>query len=558
MNAKKHLFLASMLLSATAMTFTSCNDDDWKDVDGASPSLALTTEAIRTEAGRKIHIAGTVTDADGISTIGLACKELLLNKTIDIIDIYGEPLKEYELDYAVTIPSDGTADEYNVDVTVTDIGGRKDVHHIRVTLDGDFQAPVFTASPDKEITVLIKPKTTFKLSFTATDNRVIDYVEVDLKDITNGEDNAVDVSGFPLRLEGNGSGSFEYAQALTIPSVKSTLKATITAYDKAAQDPAHSTSITSLIEVSELPDLPAIYLADVATAAELNSDVFGVPMVMDHVGAYKYRVRYYNEKAGTEICFLAQKTDFGPICFGPDPADPKILGDDPDEVGRIKLDQAGVYYVIDVNTLDRTYSLSTYPVSEAVNPVSHLHYGDYDLNTWWETNPNNDGDIWWQEWWFGPTDGPNGENPEKVPHMVQDAKNPNIFILENWNLEGGKTVHFTFHNWHSHGWWNFTAWRVDDPADPSKFAYYGNYIPSTSHYASNDDYFNFKYINVDKDEYNFMYPTAGDFDLGKWGDEGYRKNFVPDNWADVMVQASGSYNLIFDAHTERAKLVPAK
>lgn len=546
----------ALLLMAFA-GFPSCSDDKWNDVDGASPTLTLLEVHEHTEAGRTIKIAGKVSDADGISTIDIICHELNLNKRIDIVDIYGEPKTDYDLDYKFKIQEDETGDNFVIKVVTTDIGGRKCEQELLVTLDADFNAPIFTTAPDSEVTVILKPQTYFNLQFTVTDNRVVDYVEVSMVDISAGEDNATAVDGFPKRIDGNGSNILEYSDRVDLPNRTAKLKATITAYDKDANEPAHSTVINSIITVSELPDFSTIWLCDVATAAELNSDVFGVPVAMDHVGEYKYSIRYYNEKSNTEICFLAQKTDFGPICFGPDPANESTLGDDPNEVGRIRLPNAGVYYKIDVDTKARSYKLYSYAIEDAINPVSHLHYGENDLNTWWETDPAKDGDIWWQEWWFGPTSGPNGDNPSAVPHMVQDSRNPNIFVLEDWTLESGEEMNFILHNWHSHGWWNFTAWRVDDSADPSKFMYYGNYIPASSHYESNDDYFNFKYVNTDANEFNFMYPYAGGgFDIAKWGDESYRKNFVPDNWATPTVGKGGKYKFIFDAHAERARLVP--
>lgn len=39
-----------------------------------------------------------------------------------------------------------------------------------------------------------------------------------------------------------------------------------------------------------------MYLADVATAEELNSDIFGVPMVIEHTGEYQYKANYYCQK----------------------------------------------------------------------------------------------------------------------------------------------------------------------------------------------------------------------------------------------------------------------
>ena len=529
------LFAAGLCLTAMA-GFTACNDDDYTIVDGAAPQLNLTSSHIQTELGHSIQIAGKVTDADGISKINLSCPELLINKTIDIIDIYGEPLKEYDLNYKYNMRADQQGDSFVIKIAVLDVAGKTYETDLLVTNDGDTTPPVFTAAPDKEITVILKPVTTFNLQFTVEDNRVVDYVEIDLKDITDGEENAKNVEGFPVTAQGNGSGLFVYSNKLTLPSEEAVLLATITAYDKEANEAPHATSITSKVNVQPLPDFEKLYLADVATSAELNSDVFGVPILVDHVGAYKYRARYYNEKAGTEICFLAQKTDFGPICFGPDKSDSSVLGDDPEEVNKIKLDQAGVYYLIDFDTYERTYSLSTYPVSEAIDPVMHLHYGQDDLDTWW----NHAGEEWWQQFFFGPTDG----DLSAVQKMEQDSKNPHLYTLENWNLETGSQMNFIIHNWHSHGWWNFATWRVDNASDPEKFMYYGNYFPETSHYRDNSDYFEFRYGDVPG------------FSIDSWGDEGYRKQFVPDNWVKPTVQVGGKYKLVFDAHTERAKLVP--
>lgn len=527
---------AALMACAALLACTGCHSDSWDDVDGKAPTLTLQTQHERTETGRSFTIAGKVADADGIASIDLVCHDMNLNKHIDIIAIYGEPLKEYDLDYSFKLQGRETGEDFTIDVTVTDVGGRKQTGSMRVTLDGDFQAPFFTAAPDKEVSVLVKAKTAFNLQFTVEDNRVVDYVEIDLADISAGEANPVAIDGFPRRVEG-GQSTLAFAEKIELPAKEATLLATITAYDREANEPAHSVSVTSRINVGELADYDKLWLCDVADAAALNSDVFGVPMLVDHVGPYKYRARYYNEKAGTEICFLAQKTDFGPICFAPSADDPSTLGDNPEEVTRLKLDKGGVYYLIDFDTMNRTWTTSTYTVAEAVDPVMHLHYGQDDLNTWWETN--NLGDIWWQEFYFGPASGPGD-----VMRMTQDKANPHIYVMEDWKLETGEEMNFILHNWHSHGWWNFVTWRVDDSKEPEKFMYYGNLHPATPHYESNEDWFRYRYEGVDG------------FDLGRWGDESYRKEFIPDNWVKPTVAAGGKYKLIFDAHLERARLVP--
>ena len=103
---------AKLLQSAVLWTFLSaatllvgCSDDeDYRDVDGQSPTLELTSDHIRTLTGYEFKIAGKITDKDGIRSIQLKCSELYLDKMIDLSSIYSEPLYEYDLNYGFTIP----------------------------------------------------------------------------------------------------------------------------------------------------------------------------------------------------------------------------------------------------------------------------------------------------------------------------------------------------------------------------------------------------------------------------------------------------------------------
>lgn len=554
----KNFLFKSLVLSCALWGLSACSDDEqgWPVVDGGTPQVDLAMSRIRTDYDLTFQIKGKIADADGIASIKLVCEGLSLNKTIDIIDIYEKPLTEYDLDYSYTVNTDYLTDfsgDYEIAVTVTDVAGKSESQTVKVTFDADFQAPSFTQSPDTEVTVLIKEKTLFNLKFTVEDNRNLDYVEVDLEG----------VEGYPVRIDANGESKVIYANALELPSVPQNYNLSIVAYDMPAQnDEVRSTTIESVVKVQELPDFDRVYLADVSTAEELNSDVFGVPMVCDHVGPFQYRARYYNATAGTQVCFIPQKTDFLPICWGPDPSNEGFFADDPDQSGKITLDQAGVYYKIDFNTKTGAYSVSTYSIAEAYDPVQNMHYGQNDLNTW---NDWNVEEPWWQEWYFGPTYNAPGTIEVR---FVQDKVNPHIYVSEEWQLPAGKMNSWILHNWHSHGWWNCTAWRMDDEADPSRCAYYGYYfaadrVEKYGVFKNNKAYFEQKYINIDPEEYKFMYPEGGSaFNLDSWGvcdiHEDYAKKFVPDVKASPEVKTAGKYKIWFDAHTERIKLIPAK
>lgn len=551
----KSLVGVCLLLGAT-----SCKDDEqkWPVVDGASPQVQLAMSRIRTDYDLTFTIKGTVKDTDGICSIRLTSPGLSLNKEIDIIALYQKPLTEYELNYSYTVKQDYLTDfsgSYPVEVTVTDIAGNTETQEILVTFDADFQAPVFLQSPDTEVTVLIKEQTLFNLKFTVEDNRNLDFVEVNLEG----------VDGYPVRIEANGEPKVVYSRKIELPSVPKDYKLTIIACDMPAQDnEVRSVKVESTVKVQYLPDFDRVYLADVNSAEELNSDIFGVPIVCDHVGPYQYSVRYYNEAAGTRVCFIPQKTDFYPICFGPDPDDESILADNPETSGKITLSQGGVYYKIDFNTKTGAYSYTAYSIADARDPVENMTYGTDILNTW---NAWNVEAPWMQEWYFGPTYG----NPKEIAvRMVRDSKNPHIYRSEEWQLEAGDMKEWVIHNWHHDGWWNYTSWRVDDSADPSRCSYYGYYFEDNAYFKSNKAYFDQKYINEDPARFRYLYPdnNGAAFSLSAWGslNENYVKTFVPDikvssnndDSKKVKIPVAGKYILWFDTHAERIKLLPEK
>jgi hypothetical protein len=78
-------------------------------------------------------------------------------------------------------------------------------------------------------------------------------------------------------------------------------------------------------------------------------------------------------------------------------------------------------------------------------------------------------------------------------------------------------MNFLIHNWHSNGWWNYCTWRVDNAEEPEVFGYYGSFK-------------------------NPAWTTP---------------NTPLDNWTKPLVNVTGNYRLIFDAHLGRGKLVPA-
>lgn len=486
MKTKKCISLLLILL----FLLNGCSDDDgYSDVDGLPPTIVMGSSNIKTEPGREITIKAKVEDKDGLRSINLKNAAFNLDKTIDLTS--DSIVYSFDLNYKYKIVKGLEGDNFQLDVTATDRGGRTTTETVLVTMDGDFTNPVFTVSPDAAITVLLKTETRLNVKFTAEDDKALDLVTINIPEINYSRE----ITTFT-----NSGKTLEFNDPITLPSAVATYNLTLKAVDKAGLE----TSKTSVITVSEMPDFPKMYLADVATVAELNSDVFGVPMRIERTAAFEYKANYYCQKAGTEIFFLPQKSDFTPICFGIDPADNTKLTDDPDIAEPIVLTQANVYYEITFNVKTAIYKVKTYAIADAVDPVPHK-FGSISLDTW------GDGGSWLQEFYFGYMTS----NPREVSRFTQDATNPHLYYLANpLSLEAGQKMNFVFHNWHSDGWWNYCSWRVDNSDEPEIFNYYGDYK-----------------------------------------NPAWTKPNGADNWAKPTVKQTGSYKLYFDAHLGRAKLV---
>lgn len=513
------------LFTAASCSFWACDDDDdWGKVDGAAPVVNLTTEHVKSAVGRTFAITGNIEDNDGISTIKLYCPDLYLNKTIDIIDIYDEPKKSYSLNYSFPISKEEKGDNFQLTVTVTDICGQEVSKTVLLTMDGDFELPSFTSAPSEEVTIIMKSRTSYNLNITVSDDQGLDYITVQ---IPGHED-----LGETKTIQCNGGKKFEYSEKILFPNVETSYQLLLSVVDKEGKKTEKKSNI---VISSKVPDYPNLWLADVATSAELNADIFGVPEYVGHAYdadgnpiPFTYEARYYNQKAGTKVKFLGQKNDFSPVCYGVDAADTNLLSDDEETMKDIVLNEAGVYYKLTFNIKNYELQTETYPVSEAIAAFRTDLYGQDAFDVW------GDGGSWLYKFTLGYLSG----GPADVISFAQDSNNPNLFYLEepltfdaenNTRHDSDKdiyTTNFMIHNFHPGGWWDVVCYKPSKNDDPEFWPWWGN---------------------------NSQLTTDG---WHEW--PGY--SGTPNDWCKVPLAPSqfGDYKLIFDAHLERAKLVPVK
>ena len=219
-----------------------------------------------------------------------------------------------------------------------------------------------------------------------------------------------------------------------MPSQEATLIITITAYDKEANKPAHLHFHHTQNHRRCRSRLREAVSSDVATAAELNNDVFGVPMLIDHVVETSIaQDTTTGRQAQKSASSLRRPTSV--LSASPDDNDPSTLGDDPNEVGRIKLDQAGVYYPIDVDTYNapaisqhirwQRQSIAMMHMCTMAGLTTTQHMVGLEC-----TRSIVAGTV------------RSGIGPDNVTRMTQDPKNPHIYYLEDWKLESGEEMNF--------------------------------------------------------------------------------------------------------------------
>jgi hypothetical protein len=203
-----------------------------------------------------------------------------------------------------------------------------------------------------------------------------------------------------------------------------------------------------------------LYMADVEGDAALNSDLFGVPVVMDKTGAHTYQVIYYARNANVKVRFLPNKSSFTPVAIGLDPGNSAKLITDATKSSPIVLPTKG-YYKITVNTLLLSYKVEAATATGTpFNQVAIAGRGFPEVPTMNYQNalPN-------------------------IILMDKDPANPFLFTkLVKMGIPAGQTyttTQFIFTT--NNGWTNF--WRFDNRTGP-EIAVFGGGVnaefPATS------------------------------------------------------------------------------
>jgi len=328
---KKWLILFSIF--ALSLFFVGCKDDGTNIPNVTSdPGIVVSSEKIHTVQGRVIRMEGLVQDEVGLKSINLKNEKWFLDKTISFsIDSL---VKSYSLWYDFKVPSAAPNSDDEVIITVTNVGGRTITKKIAVKMDGDFVLPVMAVnSPIDGLTVPPVVPNPVNISCSLSDSRRLGYFVV-----REAKLNFYDSISFQSGI----TKDYQYAKTINLSGGPQSYQFFFTVADSAG----NVVNKTSIVKVSA--DFDKMYLSDVMNEADLLTDLFGVPMVIDKKAPFTFQAKYYAEKANTEIKFIPQKTSFSPHCYGVDPNNAQKLINSPSLALPIVLPQKG-YYKIDIN-----------------------------------------------------------------------------------------------------------------------------------------------------------------------------------------------------------------
>jgi len=432
MKRKFKMSFFMLVIVAITMIVACENDNDKKWTTTSDPTLVITTNEIHTQQGRTFAIKGVVTDEVGIEKINLNIDEWYLDRDIQVLE-NDSLVKEYNLNYNFEVPEDAADKIFTITVTVTNVGERSTTKQLTVAMDGDFDVPTLSVtSPASGLTVTPSTEVPVNITCELSDARQLGYFVVKETKL-----NLYDSISFA----GTGAKGYSYSKTVTLPAKVADYAFNFTLADSAGLVVTTSRTVKASFSYEKM------YLADVATEADLVSDLFGVPMLIKTTGKNKFLAQYYAEAANTEIRFIPQTTSFTPHCFGIDPDNADKLIDSPTAL-PIVLPSVGYYKItIDINAL--TYKVESYVPTGSyyitnisdddntyVGKLSLLGHGFPEYSTNWD-----------------PKTGVAFDHEENTYRFTKEL-----------DLEGD--VEFIFGPQHKSGWWINPYWRFDSKTAP--------------------------------------------------------------------------------------------
>lgn len=473
--------LSFLFLNLLVLIFViiSCSEENKNEgiVLEYGPLITMDSLHIKSEIGDFIEISGKAEANKGLKSIIIECEQLSIFEEILFDD--GQAVQEYTFESKYILTQNVLEDEFIITITCIDNTGDFVTRKLLLTVVRDKTPPEFIATPEQYIRKIAHEEVHVPIAFELNDNRGLETVFIKVPELNICKE---------IKIEEDNNLYFFYEDVLILPPIVGNYNIEIQAIDKNS----NTREWISEISIEDLIDFEKMYLTDNLTIEELNKNIFGSPMLIDHKGNYTYETQYYSAKEGTEIFFIPQRKDFKPFCFGVDVRDESLLTEDPYFSKPIILPEKG-YYAISFNTLTGKYIIKPYSPKDDPLDIG----GDIPLNP---NDPNNNETIPLEIGLVGSgiPGKPSWATADPLL-FIQDTSNKYQHFVD-MNLSEGISLQVIIHHKHPEGKWDYMFWRFDNGNDPQKTIYKGG------------------------------------------------------NNSNVRIPKSGNYRFVFDSHLNRAKL----
>ena len=339
MNSKnpKILCLTGLLLLIVA----ACSEDEFQ-LPKSEPLINLSSNTISGLPGGTALIEAKITDPVGLAEVQIVYSNWSLQENIAISEAV-----ECDLMYELSVPeANEIGSSHDIKIIATNVNGVSFEIIQPLILNMDINAPEISNNTKPGIAFL-KEGTDLTIELDITDNMIISTFTIVGPSLSE-----------EIVIE---SSSFSYSRELNIQS-EGIYEYQVTVNDEGGN------STTEKVKVAAYNPFEKMYLADVNTDQELNSDLMGVPMLInsfeneDSVGKV-FEAYYYNEEANTEIRFIPSKESFAPVAFGADSEPGKLSVASDVSVSPIILESTG-YTKISLDFRDMSYSVEPYTPSD--------------------------------------------------------------------------------------------------------------------------------------------------------------------------------------------------
>lgn len=432
MKSKKKFFPIFFLLGF--LLFIGCEKEEFMFPD--SMPRIVGEQALRSMPGETVTVMATITDPAGLTSVALTYdvwgvseqRSLSANET------------SYDFTFDLLVPASADMGSvHELTISATNINNIVTTYPIRLVLDLDVSSPNITNSTDLSGIVFLGEGDDVELIIEASDD---------------GGIATFSIAGASLSEVINvGAASYTYNRALNIQS-EGVYEFTVNVTD------LDGNTSTETFFISALNPPEAMYLADVDNEAALQSDLMGVPMLIDaFVGEDSlgkvFEARYYNAAPNTEIRFIPNEASFSPITIGAAAESGQLATAADHSVAPIVLPDVG-YYRIVIDLRDLSYSMETYtPTDEPFATIIFMGTG-VRVNGESTCTNNADGSDG-ACWWFG-----------SGKELMPDATNPYRFHAEvelfDYDPEGDGNNGFIL-GANLEGWSPF--WRFDKEGTPN-------------------------------------------------------------------------------------------